>query len=157
MVAIVLGALNAVVISFLPATATILGSEAGTTIKLILAATGSTLAGKRLAYANFLYNAITILLALIFLKPINAFITDYLKISDVLVALVFFQTCLNVAGALLFFPFIEFVSSWLEKRFQRSPQGSLENQGCRNRLLRALRSRWQGLPDRRNSLRRKAQ
>ena len=88
MVAIVLGALNAGVILFLPATATILGSEAGTTIKLILAATGSTLAGKRLAYANFLYNAITILLALIFLKPINAFITDYLKISDVLVALV---------------------------------------------------------------------
>ena len=120
MVAIVLGALNAGVISFLPATAMILGSEAGTTVKLILAATGSTLAGKRLAYANFLYNAITILLALIFLKPINAFITDYLKISDVLVALVFFQTCLNVAGALLFFPFIEFVSSWLEKRFQNT-------------------------------------
>ena len=120
MVAIVLGALNAGVISFLPATAMILGSEAGTTVKLILAASGSTLAGKRLAYANFFYNAITIVLALFFLRPINTVITDYLKITDVLVALVFFQTCLNLAGALLFFPFIEVTANWLEQRFQNT-------------------------------------
>lgn len=117
MIAIVLGALNAGVISFLPATAIVLGSEAGTTVKLILAATGSTPAGKRLAYANFIYNAITILLALIFLKPINTFILGFLEIGDLLMALVFFQTCLNLAGALLFFPFTDAASEWLERRF----------------------------------------
>ena len=117
MVAIVLGALHAGAITILPATAIILGSEAGTTIKLLVAAADGLPAKRRVAYANFLYNVVVVILVFLATRPLNSLIADRLGLTNPLVALVFFQSLINVAGALLFLPFLNTGAAYLERKF----------------------------------------
>ena len=117
MVAITLSALHAGAITILPATAIILGSEVGTTIKLLLAAAGGQPAKRRVAYANFFYNLVVIVLVFLAIRPLNRFIAEVAGVGDPLVALVFFQSLINVAGAVLFFPFLTTGARYLEKKF----------------------------------------
>lgn len=117
MVAITLSALHAGAITILPATAVILGSEIGTTIKLLLAAAGGQPAKRRVAYANFFYNLMVIVLVFTAIRPLNRFIAEVSGVGDPLVALVFFQSLINVAGAILFFPFLTTGARYLEKKF----------------------------------------
>lgn len=115
--AIVLSALFANAISFYAATAIILGSEIGTTIKLLLAAIHGSAAKKRVALGNFFFNIITTLFAFIFLRKINNLITNVIGIHDNLIALVLFQTMVNTLGIILFYPFLHLLGRFLEKRF----------------------------------------
>ena len=120
MVAITLSALHAGAITIVPATAIILGSEVGTTIKLLIAAAAGQAAKRRVAYANFIYNLVVIVLVFMAIRPLNAFISRVAGVGDPLVALVFFQSLINVAGALLFFPFLNTGARILEKKFPDS-------------------------------------
>jgi phosphate:Na+ symporter len=116
-VAIVLSALYSNAIPLYTATAIVLGSEIGTTLKLFLASAKGVAVKKRVALGNFLYNVILVIVILLLLRPVNWLITDIIQIHDNLIALVFFQTLINVAGIILFYPFLNVLGRFLEKRF----------------------------------------
>jgi len=90
-VAIALSALHADAISLYSATAIVLGSEVGTTIKLLLASMHGVPAKKRVALGNFMYNTILIVVVFVALNPINYLLTVTLKFTDALIALVSFR------------------------------------------------------------------
>ncbi|HVT86601.1 MAG TPA: Na/Pi symporter [Chitinophagaceae bacterium] len=124
-VAIVLSALFAHAIGLFAATAIVLGSETGTTVKLLLASVKGTASKKRVALANFLFNVINTLLVFIFLLPVNRLITEVFGIKDNLIALVFFQSLVNLIGVFLFLPFLNRIGILLEKQFSGSDRETL--------------------------------
>lgn len=116
-IAIVLSALHFGAIDLLTATAIVLGSEVGTIIKLMIASAKGLAAKKRVALGNLLFNIITTLIIFIFLLPVNRFITETMQIKDNLLALVFFQSLVNIAGIILFYPFLNLFTRFLERRY----------------------------------------
>lgn len=116
-VAIILTALNSDAITLLAAMAMVLGSEVGTTIKLLIASVKGIAAKKRVAFGNFIYNTFIIVVVLIALKPINTFIIKVLAIQDDLLALVMFQSGINILGVIVFFPFINAFGKLLNNMF----------------------------------------
>jgi phosphate:Na+ symporter len=124
-IAITLSALNAGAINLFDSTAIILGSEIGTTIKLFVASIKGTSAKRRVALGNFLFNSINVTLVLIFLLPVNRFITDVVGINDKLIALVFFQSMVNVIGIILFYPFLNTFGSFLEKKYRSADEETM--------------------------------
>lgn len=124
-VAITLSALHAGAIGLYESTAVILGSEIGTTIKLFIASVRGVAAKRRVALGNFIFNVINVSLFLIFLSPINYFITGIVGIGDPLLALVFFQSLVNVIGILLFYPFLNVFGNFLENRFKKTDDETL--------------------------------
>jgi len=116
-IAIVLSALHVGAIDLLTATAIVLGSEVGTIIKLMIASAKGLAAKKRVALGNLLFNIITTLIIFIFLLPVNRFITETMQIKDNLLALVFFQSLVNIAGIILFYPFLNLFTRFLERRY----------------------------------------
>jgi phosphate:Na+ symporter len=116
-IAIVLSALHANAISLYAGTAVILGSEIGTTLKLVLASVKGSAVKKRVALGNLLFNVINTFIIFIFLSAVNNFITDVIGIKDNLPALVFFQSLINLVGIILFYPFLDVFGKFLEKRF----------------------------------------
>ncbi|MBX2943389.1 MAG: Na/Pi cotransporter family protein [Cyclobacteriaceae bacterium] len=116
-VAIILTALNSDAITLLAAMAMVLGSEVGTTIKLLIASVKGIAAKKRVAFGNFIYNTFIIVVVLIALKPINTFIIKVLAIQDDLLALVMFQSGINILGVIVFFPFITAFGKLLNNMF----------------------------------------
>jgi len=117
-VAIALSALYADAINLYSATAFVLGSEVGTTVKLLLAAANGIPAKKRVAFGNFIYNTFVIVTVLIMLRPVNTLITDVFDIKDKLLALVFFQSGINILGVIIFYPFLKVFGRFLENRFK---------------------------------------
>ncbi len=124
-IVILLSALYANAISLYAATAMVLGSEIGTTLKFLLASVNGIAAQKRVAFGNFLFNVITSMLVLICLQPVNYFITDIIGVNNNLIALAFFQTLINLIGIILFFPFLNLFAKFLEKLFTKSDEGTL--------------------------------
>lgn len=118
--AIVLSTLFVNGISFYTATAIVLGSEIGTTLKLIIASMDGLSAKKRLAMGNLIINVVTVVLVFLFLSAINHLIKDIIGIENNLYALAFFQTLINTLSAILFFPFLKPFGNFLEKRFSSS-------------------------------------
>lgn len=124
-VAIVLSALNLNVIDLYSATAIVLGAEIGTTFKLMLASINGSATKKRVAFGNLLFNISISLIVFILLSPVNRFITETVGIRDHLIALVFFQSLVNISGILIFYPFLGVFSRFLEMRFAGSQDESL--------------------------------
>ncbi len=116
-IAIVLSALHVHIITLYDATAIVLGSEVGTTLKLVLASIKGIAAKKRVAWGNMLFNIITSILVFIFLRPVNYFITEVMSIHDPLIGLVFFQTLVNIIGIAVFYPFLGLLGKYLEHMF----------------------------------------
>jgi phosphate:Na+ symporter len=116
-VAITLSALYARAIPFDLAVAVVIGSELGTSLKLVLAAAGGSPEKKRLAAGNILLNLVTTLLAFAFIGPLIRLVTVTLGIGNPLQGLVAFQTVINVAASVLFFPFLGGLSNRLTRRF----------------------------------------
>lgn len=124
-VAITLSALYANAITLFDATAIVLGSEIGTTIKLFIASIKGIAAKRRVAFGNFIFNTTGVILVLIFLRPVNNFITDFMGINDKLIALVFFQSLLNIIGIILFYPLLNIVGRMLEKMFVKDDEETM--------------------------------
>ncbi len=116
-VAIVLSALHVNAISLLSAMAIVLGAEIGSSLKLILAAAKGPAIKKRVALGNVLFNTINFMLMFIVLVPFHRLLTDVMGIKDKLAALVLFQNLANIAGIILFYPFLNPFARFLEKRF----------------------------------------
>ena len=113
--ALTLTALNASVIDILPAAAIVLGSETGTTIKMLVGAIGSNSAKKRIVFGNLFFNVCLTILAFIFLRSILYLITNVLTISDPLIILVAFSSLINLFSIIIFLPFLDYFVWVLEK------------------------------------------
>ena len=122
--ALALSALHANIITLYAGTALVLGAEIGTTLKLFLASAGGQAIKKKIAFGNFFFNVIIAFIILLLLKPINQLITVILGINEPLIALVFFQSFVNVGCILLFFPFLKLIGRMLDKRFPASEDES---------------------------------
>jgi phosphate:Na+ symporter len=116
-IALTLSALHADAVTLQMATAIVLGSELGTTLKLFLAAAKGDAIKKRVALGNFLFNIATVIILFFVLVPVNRLITDVIQIRNSLVALVFFQTFVNLCSVILFFPLLPAMSRFLLKRY----------------------------------------
>lgn len=116
--AIALSALYSGAISLPDGMAVVLGSEIGTTIKFFIASLGGAPVKRRVALGNFLFNCITVLVLAFLLWPVHRLLTGVIGIQDPLIALVAFQTLVNVAGILLFYPLLKPVAAFLEKRYR---------------------------------------
>jgi phosphate:Na+ symporter len=121
--ALTLSALHVGAISFPIAAAIILGSETGTTIKMVLGAIGGNASKKRVVLGNVLFNVFLTLFAFILLKPILLLITDVLAIKNPLIGLVTFSTLINLVSILLFLPVLDSFAKFLE-RFFKDTDGS---------------------------------
>lgn len=102
-----------------------LGSEVGTTIKVVLAAMGGSADKKRVALGNFLFNLITTLLFLFLLSPMDQLITNHWQVHTPNIALVIFQSIVNIAGIVLFLPILQRMGNWLNRLFLKTEKKSL--------------------------------
>lgn len=124
-VAVTLTALHNDAITLIAAMAMVLGSEVGTTIKLIVASLDGVAAKKRVAFGNFIYNTVMIIGILIALKPIHHFLTEVVQVRDTLMALVIFQSGINVVGVIIFFPFLSWFGRYLNRLFAKDEESSV--------------------------------
>ena len=121
--ALTLSALHAGAITFPAAAAIVLGSEIGTTIKILLGSLGGNASKKRVALGNLFFNIFLTVLAFALLKPILLMITDGFGIIDPLIGLVTFSTLINLVSIIIFLPFLEPFAKFLE-RFFKDTDGS---------------------------------
>ncbi|CAN5624690.1 Na/Pi cotransporter family protein [soil metagenome] len=116
--ALTLSALHAGALTFPFAVAIVLGSETGTTIKIMLSAIGGNASKKRVVLGNILFNIILTVLAFIFLKQILYLITDVFNIKDPLIGLVTFSSLVNLLSIILFLPILNNYANFLERFFK---------------------------------------
>ncbi|MFZ5971568.1 MAG: Na/Pi cotransporter family protein [Bacteroidota bacterium] len=117
MVAISLTALYNRVLPFEAAACMVLGAELGTTLKLVIGSLGGLPDKKRVALGNFIFNFATIIISIGLLPSIMTLLFETWSIQDPLIALVVFQTVINLAGIVLFYPFLGSFASFLERRY----------------------------------------
>lgn len=122
--AITLSALNVNAITLVTAMAMVLGSEIGTTLKLFLASVKGVAIKKQVALGNFIFNVITALLLFFLIGQVNQLITGVFNITDNNIALVFFQSFINVISALIFFRFLKLISAFLISRYKNKEDES---------------------------------
>ena len=116
--ALTLSALNAGAVGFAPAAAIVLGSETGTTLKILVGAIGGNASKKRVALGNFLFNVFLTILAFALLGPIINLITGIFNITDPLIGLVTFSTLINLVSISIFLPFLSPFTTFLEMFFK---------------------------------------
>lgn len=116
--ALTLSALHVGAIGFPAAAAIVLGSETGTTIKILLSAIGGNASKKRVALGNLLFNIFLTVSAFVFLKPILYLITEFFNINDPLIGLVAFSSFINLFSIVVFLPLLDPFSKFLEKFFK---------------------------------------
>jgi phosphate:Na+ symporter len=116
-VAITLTGIYAGILDFPSAASMVIGSEVGTTIKILIWGMKGSADKKRVAIGNFIYNIITSIIAYLALYLLIYLIQEVVKIKDPLIGLVFFQTTINFISIIIFIPFLNLFASWLEKRF----------------------------------------
>ena len=114
-VAIALTALHTHALTFPAAAAVIIGSEVGTTIKILFSSINSQPAAKMLAWADFIFNLFTAVVSFVLLTPIIYFIQHIIRIHDPQIGLVFFQSFINLLSIILFLPLIGPFSNSLER------------------------------------------
>lgn len=118
--ALTLSALHAGAITFPAAAAIVLGSETGTTIKILIGSLGGNASKKRVALGNLFFNIFLTVLAFTLLKPILFMITDGFRITDPLIGLVTFSTLINLVSIIIFLPFLQPFAKFLEKFFKET-------------------------------------
>jgi phosphate:Na+ symporter len=116
--ALALTAINAGAISVIAGASIVLGSETGTTIKMLLGAIGGSALKKRIVFGNFLFNVCLTIIAFTFLKAILYFITNILSINDPLIILVAFSSVVNFISIIIFLPFLDYFVSLLQILFK---------------------------------------
>lgn len=114
---IVLSALYTGTIPFHAAAAVVIGSELGTTIKIILGSISGNPAKKRIAVGNLIFNIAITVFAVSFISPLINLVIFIAGGSNELIALVLFQSIINFTGLLIFYPLMDKLSGFLEKLF----------------------------------------
>jgi phosphate:Na+ symporter len=118
--ALTLSALHVGAISLPIAAAIILGSQTGTTIKIMLGAINGSASKKRIVLGNFLFNVFVTLFAYLLLSPILLLITDVFSVKDPLIGLVIFSSIINLGSIIIFLPLLDKFTHFLERFFKES-------------------------------------
>ena len=116
-VLITLTALFTNTIDFKSAAALVIGSELGTTVKTALWSLNGSANQKRVGWGNFIFNSFTCIFAFIFLEFIIEFVSNVLGVKTPAIALVTFQTTINLMSLVLFLPFLNLFSKLLASMF----------------------------------------
>lgn len=114
-VALILSALNVQGITLIAAMAVVLGSEVGTSLKLGLAAMGGPAIKKKVALANLVFNGVTTVLAFVLIYPSYHLVKNVMGIEDNLIALVMYQSLINLGCIFLFLPILSRFGNWLDR------------------------------------------
>lgn len=112
-VAIGLTAIYSGVLDFSSAAGLVIGSEVGTTVKTLLWSLSGSEDKRKVGWSNFIFNIFTGILAYIFIGWFDREV--HLRIADPLIALVSFQTLINLVSIIIFIPFAGLFSRWIEK------------------------------------------
>jgi phosphate:Na+ symporter len=120
--AIVIAALVSGQIVYENALAISIGANIGTTVTAILGALASNENGKRLALAHFIFNAITAVVAFVFIYQIADMVefiaeTFAVQADNYVIKLAIFHTLFNIVGIIILAPFTQQLVTFLEKRF----------------------------------------
>lgn len=114
---IVLSALHSGVIPLDTAAAIVIGSEVGTSLKIVFGSIAGIPAKKRVALGNVIFNVLVTIVAFVAIDLLLYVISDVFGIRDPLVSLVLFQTIINLSGVVILYPFMDRFSAFLEKRY----------------------------------------
>lgn len=117
LVVIALSALNAHAIGLEAAACLVIGSESGTAIKTLLVSIGTVADKKRVALGNLILNVVSSTVAFLMLGWLIYLITEVLEVHDPLIALVCFQSTINLSGIIIFYPILKPFGKWLGARF----------------------------------------
>ncbi len=114
-----LAAINAEFIVLQEAAALVIGADLGTTSTTILGALRGNIIKKQLAFAHFIFNLSVDLTAFFFLLPILPLLLGLVYLTDPIYSLVAFHSLINIAGVLIFMPFLTHFANWIETVFSR--------------------------------------
>lgn len=118
MLAITLTALHGQILNLESACAIVIGADLGTTITVILGSLNGGQKKKQVAAAHFLFNLITDSVALILLIPLINFVILIRSSDEPLYALVTFYSLFNLFGIIIFAPFLNKFSNFLNSLFK---------------------------------------
>lgn len=126
---LIITALSVGQISYENALALAIGANVGTTITAIIGSMSSNIEGKRLAGAHLIFNLVTGLIAILFIKQIMFsvdWVSEFVGISndDYTLKLAVFHTIFNTIGVLVMIPFIGKLVIFLESTFKSSDQSN---------------------------------
>jgi phosphate:Na+ symporter len=117
---IVLSALDADILAYKQAAATVIGSDLGTTLTALIASFGGNTIKKQAGFSHFFFNLFTALIAFIFLPQLLYIIENIFEVHDPLIALVAFHSTFNLLGVIIFTPllgsFSKFVISIIKEK-----------------------------------------
>ncbi len=103
--------------SFEAAACLIIGSELGGSTKLFIGSAGGTPDKKRVALGNFLFNAITVILATAFLHFIIYTLQRFYTFEGNMFKLAAFQSLINIGSAIISLPLLGAIANYLKGRY----------------------------------------
>ena len=117
-IAIILTALNSGLISFEIAAAMVIGANIGTTVTVLLGVVGGIPIKKRVGGSHLIFNLITGLVAFLMLGPLSQLVELFFDtLTNAVMGLALFHTLFNLIGAIIFLPFIGYMSRFLLRVF----------------------------------------
>ncbi len=125
MMVITLTAIHIGSIDFIHAAGIVIGSELGTSIKVVFGGLAGSIDKRRVAFGNFYFNLFTLIISAVLLYPLTWLILDVLIISDPLIALVFLQSGINLLAIIIAYPFIGYYADWIQHHFQTDDRDRL--------------------------------
>jgi phosphate:Na+ symporter len=120
---LIITALAAQQITYENALALAIGSNVGTTITAIIGSFSSSLDGKKLAGAHFIFNVLTGIVAVVFISQFEYIVEITAKMlgivaDDYTMKLALFHTYFNILGVILIVPFLNYMIEILNKIFK---------------------------------------
>jgi phosphate:Na+ symporter len=106
-------------ISFEAAAAFVVGANIGTTVTAILGAIGGIPDKKRTALAHLIFNVSTGVVTLLILPWLIWIVQRFAHSLDAVVQIAVFHTLFNVLGVLIWYPFIDILTNFLNKFFKK--------------------------------------
>ena len=113
---IALTALNAQLLTLHSAGALVIGADLGTTMTALIGSIGGSASKRQVAWAHISFNVVTDLIALVLLKPLFYLIQFGFGIVDPLMSLVVFHSGFNVVGIVVFLPFLDKFSRFIQNK-----------------------------------------
>ncbi|WP_426415631.1 Na/Pi cotransporter family protein [Aestuariirhabdus sp. LZHN29] len=117
---LIITALAAGQVSYENALALAIGANIGTTITAILGALSANIAGRQLAAAHLIFNAVTAIIAIVFLQPMATLVDSAaqwmgIAADNYTLKLAIFHTLFNFVGVLVMLPWIRQLVRWLKR------------------------------------------
>ncbi|WP_339135032.1 MAG: Na/Pi symporter [Candidatus Electrothrix sp. GW3-4] len=117
-IAIILTGLNSGLINFEIAAAMVIGANIGTTVTVLLGAVGGMPIKKRVGTSHLFFNVVTGVVAFISLGPLTHVVELFFDTSaNAVMGLALFHSLFNLIGAVIFLPFIGYMSRVLLRVF----------------------------------------